>query len=128
MKKILGLLVLLLAATPALGASSAFNIDASQGGIALGTTTAATNGIVLSGTESVTFPSGRKGTFTCTSGGTITISNTNMLAASNVVISLNAAGGTISTAPAMKTVTAATGFTVLCATSDTSTYNYLIMN
>jgi hypothetical protein len=45
-----------------------------------------------------------------------------------VVISLNSAGGTISTAPAMKTVTAGTGFTVLCGAADTSTYNYDILN
>jgi hypothetical protein len=73
-------------------------------------------------------PSARKGTFTCTSGGTITISNTNELATSDVIISLNTAGGTISTAPAMKTVTAGTGFSVLCGAADTSTYNYDILN
>ena len=71
---------------------------------------------------------GRKGTFTCTSGGTITIANANELATSDVIISLNAQGGTISTPPGMKTVTAGTGFTVLCATSDTSVYNYDILN
>ena len=76
----------------------------------------------------VTFQAARKSTFVCTSGGTITVSNTNMLVTSNVIISLNTAGGTISTPPAMKTVTAASGFTVLCATSDTSTYNYVILN
>ncbi len=39
-------------------------------------------------------------------------------------------GCTVAAAPAMKTVTAGTGFTVLCATSDTSTYtyNYDILN
>ena len=56
----------------------------------------------------------RKGTFVCTAAGTITISNTNELITSDVIISLNTAGGTISTAPAMKTVTSGTGFTVLC--------------
>lgn len=45
-----------------------------------------------------------------------------------VSISLNTAGGTITTSPAMKSVTPATGFTVLCATLDTSTYNYDILN
>lgn len=70
----------------------------------------------------------RKGTFVCTAGGTITITNANEAITSDVVISLNTAGGTISTSPAMKTVTAATGFTVLCGASDTSTYNYDILN
>lgn len=73
-------------------------------------------------------PAARKGTFVCTAGGTITISNTNETATSDVVISLNVAGGTIATPPAMKTVTAATGFTVLCAAADTSTYNYNVLN
>jgi hypothetical protein len=70
----------------------------------------------------------RKGTFVCTAAGTITISNTNELLTSDVIISLNTAGGTISTSPAMKTVTSGTGFTVLCGAADTSTYNYSILN
>jgi hypothetical protein len=85
------------------------------------------------GYASVLFPAikvatARKGTFVCTAGGTITIANTNELATSDVIISLNTAGGTISTPPAMTTVTAATGFTVLCGAADTSTYNYTILN
>jgi hypothetical protein len=71
---------------------------------------------------------GRKGTFVCTAAGTITISNTNEIATSDVIISMNAQGGTITTPPAMKTVTGGTGFTVLCGASDTSTYNYNILN
>ena len=73
-------------------------------------------------------PSARKGTFICTNAGTITISNTNELATSDVIISMNAQGGTITTPPAMKTVTAGTGFTVLCGATDTSTYNYNILD
>jgi hypothetical protein len=73
-------------------------------------------------------PSARKGTFTCTNGGTIAISNTNEQITSDVVISLHTAGGTITTPPAMKTVTASTGFSVLCGATDTSTYNYSILN
>ena len=84
--------------------------------------------VSIGATGAVNVAAARKSTFTCTSGGTITISNTNELATSDVIISLNTAGGTISTAPAMKTVTAGTGFTVLCATLDTSTYNYDILN
>jgi hypothetical protein len=72
--------------------------------------------------------SARKGTFICTAAGTITISNTNELATSDVTISLNTVGGTISTRPAMNGVTSGTGFTVLCGAADTSTYNYTIWN
>jgi hypothetical protein len=70
----------------------------------------------------------RKGTFTCTAGETITVSNTLEAATSDVIISLNTAGGTISTPPAMNTVATGTGFTVLCGAADTSTYNYDILN
>lgn len=77
---------------------------------------------------SLTLAAARKGTFSCTAGGTITIANTNEALTSDVIISLNGAGGTISTPPAMKTVTAGTGFTVLCGAADTSTYNYDILN
>ena len=70
----------------------------------------------------------RRSTFTCTAGGTITVSNTNYASGSDVVITLKTVGGTISTAPAMKTVTPGTGFTVLCGAADTSTYQYSILN
>ena len=106
-----------------------------------GSVTGATNnwGIDITGTEpnflggplqaaTLTAATARKGTFTCTAAGTITISNANEAATSDVIISLNTAGGTISTPPAMKTVTASTGFTVLCGAADTSVYNYSILN
>lgn len=70
---------------------------------------------------------GSVGTFICTGAGTITISNTNFATSDTVVISMAVAGGTITTPPAFKTVTGATGFTVLCGATDTSTYNYAII-
>lgn len=70
---------------------------------------------------------GRVGTFICTSGGTITITNSSVAITDAIIISLNAVGGTISTAPAVNAITAATSFTAKCATSDTSTYNYAII-
>ena len=82
--------------------------------------------LTLSG--SVKVATGRKGTFVCTAAGTITITNANETVTSDVVISLNTTGGTITTPPAMKTVTAGASFTVLCGASDTSTYNYDILN
>lgn len=69
-----------------------------------------------------------KGTFTCTSGGTITVGNANMLTTSIVLVSLNTAGGTISVDPAVKTITPGTQLQMLCATLDTSIYNYAILN
>ncbi len=88
--------------------------------------TVSSTGLAVNG--SISAAAARNGTFVCTGAGTITISNANMAATSNVIISMNAQGGTITTPPAMKTVTATTGFTVLCGASDTSTYNYVILN
>jgi hypothetical protein len=84
--------------------------------------------VALSSSNQGVVASARKGIFVCTNAGTITISNTLESATSDVVISMNAQGGTITTPPAMKTVTAGTGFTVLCGVTDTSTYNYDILN
>jgi hypothetical protein len=112
--------------------------DAVGGSISLAANSSTTSQFTLTGTlltltvplsgTSISPAAARKGTFVCTAAGTITISNTNELVTSDVVISLNTAAGTISTTPAMKTVTSGTGFTVLCDAADTSTYNYDIYN
>ena len=69
----------------------------------------------------------RRGTFTCTAGGTITVANANAISTSDITFSLNTAGGTPA-APAMKTPGNGTNFQVLCGAADTSTYNYAIWN
>jgi hypothetical protein len=98
----------------------------STGAVTITPATTITGAATLGST--IAFPAARKGTFVCTGAGTITISNSNVAAASNVIISLNVAGGTITTPPAMKVVTAGTSFQVLCGATDTSTYNYVILN
>ena len=65
------------------------------------------------------------GTFTC-SGGTATVTNTNVDAGSAIILTLKTVGGTVA-APFIATITAGTGFTVTCGGSDTSTYNYAII-
>jgi len=70
---------------------------------------------------------GAVGTFVCTSGGTITVSNSNIAVSDAIIISLNTVGGTVSTTPSVKTITAATQFQALCPTNDTSTYNYALI-
>lgn len=70
---------------------------------------------------------GAVGTFVCTGGGTITISNTNIAITDAITISLNTLGGTITTPPATKAITASTSFQVLCGATDTSTYNYALI-
>jgi hypothetical protein len=65
------------------------------------------------------------GTFTCTSGGAITVANTNVTANSVFLFGLKTKGGT----PAsfnVTTVTPGTSFIVTCGT-DTSVYNYIIL-
>ena len=67
------------------------------------------------------------GTFVCTSGGTIIITNTNAAITDVVSISLNTIGGSFTAAPFVNAITAANSFSTKCATSDTSTYNYAII-
>ena len=70
----------------------------------------------------------RHGTFTCTGAGTITIANANAISTSDIIITMNTASGTITTPPAFKTPGNGTNFTVLCGATDTSVYNYDILN
>ena len=67
------------------------------------------------------------GTFICTSGGTIIITNTNAATTDVIPISLNTIGGSFTAAPFVNAITAANSFSAKCATSDTSTYNYAII-
>lgn len=68
------------------------------------------------------------GTFVCTSGGAITVADTNILATSQVLINMNTVGGTVTTNPSESALTAGTSFVAQCAALDTSTYNYWIYN
>jgi len=81
----------------------------------------ATNTIVLKQGSN-----GSTGTFVCTSGGSINVANTFATTADVIAISLQVAGGTISTPPAVSVPPNGTQFTVKCATSDTGTYGYAI--
>jgi hypothetical protein len=65
------------------------------------------------------------GTFTC-AGGATAVANTNVDAGSAVIMTLKTPGGTAA-APYLTGITAGTGFTVTCGTSDTSTYNYVVL-
>lgn len=87
-----------------------------------------TMGVAAKGLVLKTGANGKVGTFICTSGGTISVSNTSVAASDFIGVSLNTVGGTVSTAPAIATLTASTGFSAKCATSDTSTYNYAIIS
>ena len=67
------------------------------------------------------------GTFTANGASAVTVADTNVTATSMILIALKTVGGTVGAIPAVKTITAGTGFTVAGTASDTSVYNYLIL-
>ena len=67
------------------------------------------------------------GTFIANGATPVTVAATVVTATSMIIITLNTVGGTVGAIPAVKTITAGTGFTVAGTASDTSTYNYLIL-
>lgn len=67
------------------------------------------------------------GTFVANGITPVTVSNTNVAITDSIIISLNTVGGTVGVQPHVATITASTGFTVVCTASDTSTYNYAII-
>lgn len=73
-------------------------------------------------------PSTTSGTFVCNQATPVTVANTNVTANSTIVATLKTVGGTVGAVPAVKTITPGTGFTIAGTASDTSTYNYLIIN
>ncbi len=56
------------------------------------------------------------------------MTDSNVTASSTVVITLKTVGGTVGATPHVATITPGTGFTTVGSASDTSTYNYLILN
>lgn len=71
---------------------------------------------------------GKTGTFTATGASAVTVANANITADSVVIFTLKTVGGTVGAYPSIKTITPTTGFTVACTASDTSVYNYRILN
>ena len=71
--------------------------------------------------------SGGHGTFVANGVTPVTVSNTNIAITDSIIISLKTVGGTVGVQPHVATITAATGFTVVCTAGDTSTYNYSVI-
>lgn len=69
---------------------------------------------------------GRVGTVTLAGTAPVTVSNTSVAITDFIGFSLNTATGTVGAHPIIKTITAATGFTVAGSVGDVSTYNYAI--
>jgi hypothetical protein len=70
----------------------------------------------------------KTGTFVCNGATPVVVANTNVTANSVVIVCLKTVGGTVGAVPAVKTITVSTGFTIAGTASDTSTYNYIIIN
>jgi len=72
---------------------------------------------------------GRTGTFTANQTSVVTVANKLVTPNSAIVITLKTVGGTVgNSAPAIKTITPGSGFTVTALASDTSVYTYLIID
>lgn len=71
---------------------------------------------------------GSSGTFTANGTTPVAVADTDVTANSVIVITLKTVGGTVGAYPAIKTITAGTGFTVAATASDTSVYNYRIIS
>lgn len=67
------------------------------------------------------------GTFTINGVTAVTVANALITANSSIIITLKTVGGTVGAVPAIQTITAGTGFTVLGTASDSSIYNYKIV-
>ncbi len=88
-------------------------------------------GIHLPLTEGIalkTGSNGKAGTFTCNGTTPVVVATTGFLAGSVVIISLKTVGGTVGALPHLATATPATGFTVVGTASDTSVYNWAIID
>ena len=87
------------------------------------TMTAASAGLVLKRGSN-----GKVGQVTLTGTTQVTVSNTSIQTSDAIAISLSVVGGTVGAVPSIKTITAATGFTVAGSVGDTSTYNYAVIS
>lgn len=65
------------------------------------------------------------GSFTANGASVVTVADANVTANSIIIPTLTTVGGTVGAIPAVKTITAGTGFTIAGTASDTSVYAYL---
>jgi hypothetical protein len=73
-------------------------------------------------------PNAVNGTFVCNGVTPVTVADTRVTANSSIIVTLKTIGGTVGAVPAVKTITPGTGFTIAGTASDSSTYNYLVIN
>ena len=66
-------------------------------------------------------------TFTCNGTSAVTVAAPEVTATSIIIPTLKTVGGTVGAIPAVKTITAGTGFTISGTASDTSVYNVVVL-
>lgn len=71
---------------------------------------------------------GRTSTVTLNGATPVTVANKNVTANSIIMFTLKTVGGTVGAVPSVKTITPGTGFTVAGTASDTSVYNYVVID
>lgn len=71
---------------------------------------------------------GKYGTFTVNGATPVNVINSSVSITDTIFPSLNTPNGTVGALPAIQTITAGVGFTVLGTAGDTSTYNYSIIS
>lgn len=96
-------------------------------GVVGGNTPAAGTFTNLLANAKLTYTGVRIGTFVNNGVTPVTVANANVTANSMIIVSLNTVGGTVGALPHVATITPTTGFTTVGAASDTSTYNYMII-
>jgi len=100
-------------------------IPVAQGGTGAATLT----GILLgAGVGAVTTLGWATGTFTCNGVTPVVVADAAVTANSIIIPTLKTVGGTVGAIPAVKTITAGVGFTIAGTASDTSVYNYAVIN
>jgi|SRR5580700_478758 hypothetical protein len=112
------------------GVNSAGTIDTIEGNCAalyqINYTAAATLVFTLIAKWNV--PTAPNGTFVANGVTPVTVADSRLTANSVIIVTLKTVGGTVGAIPAPKTVTPGTGFTIAGTVSDSSTYNYFIVN
>lgn len=111
--------------------SSTVFSPASDGLIALGTALLGFGTLFLTLGRTVQLTAGangKAGTFTANGTTPVIVSTTGFVAGSTVAISLKTVGGTVGALPHLATTTPGTGFTVVGTASDTSVYNWVIID
>ena len=110
------------------GVTAVTTVGAQFGGIALNSVAAGQTAVLIRLKSGVVpqITAWTAGTYTVTAGAA-TVSQTKVTANSLILITLKTVGGTVA-AQYVATITPGTGFTVAGGGSDTSTYNYVVIN